>query len=1017
MEDRELSIESRGEKPHCSDRSPIPESLSAPRLWRSLDELAQTDEFREAMFREFPKAASEWDDSTSRRSFLKVMGASIALAGMAGCVRPTTEKIVPYIRQPEEMTPGKPLYFATASTFRGYARGILVESHEGRPTKIEGNPDHPASLGAADAITQGHVLDLYDPDRSQVVNYAGEVSNWNSFSRVIQAEFESRKNTGGQGIRLLTGTITSPTLAAQIDALIKTYPNLKWHQFEPVNKDNEKQGLQQAFGKIVQPIYHFDRAKIIVSLDDNFLADHPGSVRYARNFADGRRMRPKQDKKDMSRLYVAESSPSITGAVADERVRAKPSEILNIARGIESGNGTGEFVQHVVADLAKFPGETLIVAGESQPPEVHALAAALNSKLGNIGKAVEYVDSVEANPQIQTESLRQLIADMASGGVDVLIMIGGNPAYDAPTDFGFAEKLRTFSTTNGKRTIHLSSHYDETSFLCQWHLPLAHELEAWGDARAFDGTATIIQPLIAPLYQGRSPYELLTILLGAPNRGGYEIIRDYWAAVLPGNDFESRWDKWLNDGVIPDTQAKAVSVSLTADATKQTAQSISSGTEIIFRPDPQLWDGRYANNGWLMEVARPLTRLTWDNVALMSPKTAEMLGLIAPADYLSKPKATIVTLAINNQSVRAPIWLMPGHPDDCITVHLGFGRDRSGRVGGTQEFQPGFNAYTLRSSSAMWFASGLKVSSTGDEMVLACIQNHSSMNQEGRDLIHIRKLNGETKSEEKRTVSLTLYPPRPYHDDVRQGNKWGMVIDQNACIGCNACVVACQSENNIAVVGKEQVSRGREMQWLRIDTYYAGKSADDADGPYFQPMLCMHCENAPCEVVCPVGATTHDAEGLNNMVYNRCVGTRYCSNNCPYKVRHFNFFQFSNTDVEVLKMAANPNVTVRTRGVMEKCSYCVQRINATRIEAKKQFVNGQREFDAIHDGEVVTACQQSCPTQAIYFGNINDKDLSRDGKGSVVRELLEEEGNYTLLDEELQTRPRTSYLPRYINPA
>ncbi len=993
-------------------------------MWRSIDELADSPAFREAIAHEFPHGASEWDDEASRRTFLKIMGASIALAGINGCVKPTTEKIVPYVRQPEEMTPGKPLYFATAKTFRGFARGIVAESHEGRPTKIEGNDLHPASLGAADAITQAHTLNLYDPDRSQIVNKYGEVSNWNGFTQTIQGDLLAKQSSGGQGVRLLTGTVTSPTLNAQIEDFLRRYPNAKWHQYEPINSDNEKLGLTAAFGKAVQPIYHFDKAKVVVSLDSNFLTDLPGSVRYARDFVEGRRVLPRQGKHEMNRLYVIESSPTIAGAYADEKLRVKPSEMISIARDLLAGNGSKPILKKIAEDLEKNHGASIVIAGDSQPPEVHAIAAALNDKLGNVGKTVEYIEPVEFGypKDGQLASLKSLVDEMKQNTVDVLIILGGNPAYDAPVDFGFADALRIMSAAPAKRTVHMSLYYDETSFLCQWHLPLAHELEVWSDARAYDGTASIMQPLIAALYQGKSSHILLSILLGAPNRGGYEILREYWAAHYDGGDFDSAWTKWLNDGVIANTASKVTSVTLAANATAQTAQASAGGKEIIFRPDPLIWDGSYANNGWLMECPRPLTKLTWDNAAIMSPNTAKDYGYPSD-DYTSKPKVPVVEISVNNQPpIKAPVWILPGHPDDCVTVHFGFGRMRAGRIGGNLESQPGFDAYKLRTSGSMWSASNAAIKNADEEMMLACTQNHTLMEQHERNVLHIKPINpehGEHGEEEPRKVSLSLYPPYPYPDDVRKGNKWGMVIDQNACIGCNACVVACQAENNIPVVGKEEVSRGREMHWLRIDHYYTGENINEAEGPFFQPLACMHCENAPCEVVCPANATMHDQEGINNMVYNRCIGTRYCSNNCPYKVRHFNFFPYNDQWVssEVQKMVENPNVTVRSRGVMEKCSYCIQRISAARINAKKEFVNGIRPEDAIYDGEVVTACQQSCPTKAIYFGNLNDKDLSRNGAGSIVRLMAEEEGHYTLLDEELQTLPRTSYLPRYTNRA
>ena len=730
----------------AEDTAPI-ELRPKPAMWRSLDELANTPEFREGVQREFPVAASEWDDDASRRTFLKIMGASIALAGVGGCVKPTAEKIVPYVRQPEELIPGKPLYFATAATFRGFARGVVAESHEGRPTKIEGNPDHPASLGSADVRMQAHVLNLYDPDRSQIVNYAGEVSNWNQFTKTIQAVLDDKKSSGGQGIRLLTGTVTSPSLAAQIDSLIKQYPNVKWHQHEAINTDNEKLGLAQAFGlsngKFVNPIYKFDAAKIVVSLDSNFLMDLPGSVRYARDFMNARRVLPKQGKHEMNRLYVAECTPTIAGAYADERVRLKPSDLITLARDLLAGNGSSDFLKKLTKDLEANHGASLIIAGDSQPAEVHAIAAALNSKLGNVGKTIDYIPAVEIEyPETgQTESLRSLAADIKGGSVDVLIMIGGNPVYDAPVDFDFANVLKTMSTTLGKTTVHMSEYYDETSFNSQWHLPLAHELEAWGDARAYDGTASIMQPLIAPLYQGRSANLLLSIMLGSPNRGGLEILQDYWRNAMAA-DFDAQWNKWLNAGLIAGSASKPTSVTLAADATKQTAPSLAGGKEIIFRPDPFIWDGRYANNGWLMECPRPLTKLVWDNAAIMSPKTASEYGYPSN-DYTAKPKAPLVSISVAGQEpITAGVWVLPGHPDDSVTLHLGFGRKRTGRIGGDADNTPGFNAYALRTSGNLWSAPNAAIKDTGEEILLACTQNHALMDQNERNLLHVEPISG-----------------------------------------------------------------------------------------------------------------------------------------------------------------------------------------------------------------------------------------------------------------------------------
>jgi molybdopterin-containing oxidoreductase family iron-sulfur binding subunit len=987
------------------------------KLWRSLDELAGTPAFEEMLHREFPESASEWvGDGTSRRNFLKLMAASLALAGLASCTKKPEEKIVPYVRQPEELIPGKPLYFATAIHWGGYARGVLVESHEGRPTKIEGNPDHPASLGATDAITQAALLNLYDPDRSQTVTRNGEVSSWNTFTAAIDETLKEHAKDKGKGLRILTGAITSPTLASQMKTFFNKpqFANAIWHQYEPVGRDNNKAGAHLATGQDVAAVWQFDKAKVIVSLDANFLIDDPGSVRYARQFIDGRRVR--NDKREMNRLYVIESTPTLTGAMADHVRRVKPSQIETLARelynAVAGSPSTNEFVASAAKDLLANRGAGLVVAGEFQPPIVHALCHLINAQLGNVGKTMYFIDLVEASPVTKLDSLKTLVADMNAGEVKTLLILGGNPVYSSPADLDFESALKKVPLR-----IHHASHIDETSFLCHWHLPGTHELEMWSDARAYDGTACIIQPLIAPLYQGRSPHEVMAVFNGEYARTGYEIVREYWRPYAKSGEFDAWWEKVLNDGVVAGSTSIARNVAVNpkvaniGSAPPPTQPANEKSLEIVFRPDPSIRDGRHANNGWLQELPKPLTKLTWDNAALMSAKTAKDYGLIdvneAPGN---KIETSIVELNLEGRRVKAPAWILPGQPDGVITVHLGFGRFAPLlRVG----HDVGFNAYKLRTSDSPWHADGLAMSKTEETMAMACVQNHRMMdqNQGGteRDLIHVREIKAsdqeDKKAGEHRHVSLSIYPEHPYPESPEQGNKWGMVIDQNACIGCNACVVACVAENNIPVVGKEQVAKGREMHWLRIDTYFGGDEKTP-EGPYFQPLPCMHCENAPCEVVCPVNATVHNAEGLNEQVYNRCVGTRYCSNNCPYKVRHFNFLHYTKEISEnvggPLALMMNPNVTVRYRGVMEKCTYCVQRINNTRIEAKK-------ENRAIKDGEVVTACQQSCPTQAIYFGNLNDRSAQ-------VVKLANEPENYGLLDE-LQTKPRTTYLPRYLNKA
>ncbi len=980
--------------------------------WRSLDELADTPEFQELMHREYPRYTAVWERSIDRRQFLKILGASLALAGLTACGVGPAENIVPYVKQPEDFVPGKPLYYSSAWTLGGYATGILVESILGRPTKIEGNPDHPASLGAADIFAQASVLQLYDPDRSQVVTNNGQIATYSDFLKDLSKVTDSQKSSGGSGLRILTETITSPTLADQMANLAKTYPSAKWIQYEPATRDNTRAGTKMAFGDYAETVYHFDKADVILSLDADFLFSLPGSVRYAREFA-SRRVSPLQtgSSVSMNRLYVVESTPTITGAKADHRLPLRAGDIELFARQVAAGLGVqgivtgqmsagipGNWIPALVRDLQAHRGTSLVVAGESQPPIVHALAHAMNNALGNAGTTVTYTVPVEANPTDQMAALRGLASDLNDGKVDLLLMLGGNPVFTAPADLAFGNLLQ-----KARLRVHVSMYDDETSALSQWHIPESHYLEAWGDARAYDGTATILQPLIDPLYETKSILEVVAALNGSPDTPSHDLVQNYWKNQGKAGDFATFWREVLNSGVIPGTAAPSKAVTLATGWASQPppAQTPSpAGTrplEIIFRTDPSIYDGRFANNGWLQELPKPLTKLTWDNVALVSPATADHFGLSSeesPAGGFHGGNHTdVVELEYQGRTVRAPIWIMPGQPDDSITVWLGYGRTRAGHVGNGA----GFNAYALRTSSAPWFGSGLQMRSTGEQQLVASTQQHFLM--EGRGLVRSAGLadflkNPKFAQEGEQPSAPSLFPGFPYKDYA-----WGMAIDLNACIGCNACVVACQSENNIPVVGKDQVAAGREMHWLRIDRYFSG----NLDNPTtdFEPVPCMHCENAPCEVVCPVDATVHSSEGLNEMVYNRCVGTRYCSNNCPYKVRRFNFLQYSDYSTPTLKLQRNPDVTVRTRGVMEKCSYCVQRINRARITA-------QEENRTVRDGEILTACQATCPAQAIVFGNLNDPN-------SNVAKIKAGPRNYALLSE-LNTRPRTTYEAAVRNP-
>ncbi len=1073
-------------------------SLSTKKYWRSLDELADSPEFQEFVEREFPQQAEEWNDPFERRTFLKLMGASLALAGLSGCAFQPPEKIVPYVTQPEEEVPGKPLFFATASSLGGIATPLLARSNEGRPTKVEGNPDHPNSRNgdaadrgssATDIFSQASILSLYDPDRSQTPLYRDEARTWSTFVGEIRTALDEQRPKQGAGIRFLTETITSPTLAAQLKGILAEFPQAKWHQYEPANNDNARAGAVLAFAQPVNTIYDFSKADRILSLDADFLAAHPGTLKYARDFAARRRV--SENQKEMNRLYVVETTPTTTGASADHRWSVKPSQLETYARAFATrvqgqGNSSGNQtvvtetrleasngvqpskplywpdLQAIATDLQQHKGASIVIPGREASPVVHALAHAMNDALGNTGKTVFYTEPLEANPVDQRQSLQELVNDIDGGRVELLVIFGGNPVYNTPADLKLNQD-RMFKT---KLRVHLSQYRDETSELCHWQIPETHYLEAWSDTRTYDGTVTIVQPLIEPLYQNKSAHELLAVFTAKYDQKPYDIIREYWqgegqmavssrqkaegsdqqtvsssqqtaggnpqSAISNPQSFESWWRKCVHDGFIPGTALVPKSVSVNSgnfaqanaggtpalpvqqNATATAAPASNTQFEIVFRTDPTIYDGRFANNGWLQELSKPLTKLTWDNAALVSPNTARQLGL---EKTIGKKGGDIYvdTLKISYQgrtiSSAVPTWIMPGQPDGVITLHLGYGRKRAGRVGNDH----GFNAYDIRTAAEPWSSAGAQVEKGVGTYLLASTQLHFNLedpnfSKEPRDIFRQQTLeeylHGEHEGHQEKMPAKddTLYDPKLY-DYQNQGNglnyAWGMAIDLNNCIGCNGCTIACQSENNIPVVGKEQVVRSREMQWIRIDTYFQGDDASNPEGTHFMPVPCMHCENAPCEPVCPVHATVHSAEGLNDMVYNRCVGTKYCSNNCPYKVRRFNFFLYQDWETPTYQLMRNPEVSVRSRGVMEKCTYCVQRIQSAKITSE---IEGRK----VRDGEIVTACQAVCPTEAIVFGDINDPN-------SKVSKLKAEQRNYSLLGE-LNTIPRTTYLSALKNP-
>ncbi|HEV7744604.1 MAG TPA: TAT-variant-translocated molybdopterin oxidoreductase [Pyrinomonadaceae bacterium] len=1074
--------------------------MSGKSYWRSLEELADSPEFREFVEREYPQHAEEWHDPVERRTFLKLMGASMALAGLSGCAFQPAEKIVPNVKQSEDSVPGKALFFATASSLGGIATPLLARSNEGRPTKLEGNPDHPNSRNgdandrgssATDIFSQASVLSLYDPDRSQIPLFREESRTWSTFVGELRTALDEQRPKQGAGIRFLTETITSPTLAAQLKGILTEFPQAKWHQYEPVNNDNARAGAVLAFGQPVNTTYDFSKADRILSLDADFLSAHPGMLKYARDFAERRRRLTAiydqilDQSSLMNRLYVIETTPTTTGAAADHHWAVRPSELTTIAQMIANRVSSPtiyagqrqapiskepiganppedlvrsqpmlpDVIEALVDDLKLHQARSIVIAGREAPPPVHALAHAMNGALGNVGKTVFYMDSVEANSVDQRQSLQELLKDIDDGHVEMLLIVGGNPVYNTPADL----KLNQERMFKPKLRIHLSQYKDETSDLCHWHIPESHYLETWSDTRAYDGTVTIVQPLIEPLYQSKSAHELLAVFTPQYDKKPYEIIRDYWrsqqsavsnkqsaisnqqsarsqaqpagsstptSVAAPSNDFEIWWRKCVHDGFIPNTALPGKSVSVNAagvaaqnaGGTPAAPASIGSQAgefEIVFRTDPTIYDGRFANNGWLQELPKPLSKLTWDNAALVSPNTAKQLGI---TKTIGKKGGDIYvdTLKITHQgrtfTDMVPTWITPGQPDGVITIHLGYGRTHAGNTGNGH----GFNAYEIRTSDSPWSASGVQVEKGSGQALVAVTQLHflledRDFSKEDRDILRSQTLDEYLKG----TPAGESHDPAPddtlYHPELfdykNQGNgldyAWGMAIDLNNCIGCNACTIACQSENNIPVVGKEQVVRSREMHWIRVDTYFKGEDANKPEATNFMPVPCMHCENAPCEPVCPVHATVHSAEGLNDMVYNRCVGTKYCQNNCPYKVRRFNFFLYQDWEKPTYQLMRNPEVSIRSRGVMEKCTYCVQRIQGAKIQSE---IEGRK----VRDGEIVTACQAVCPTEAIVFGDINDPN-------SRVSKIKADRRDYSLLAE-LNTKPRTTYLTALRNP-
>jgi molybdopterin-containing oxidoreductase family iron-sulfur binding subunit len=991
-------------------------------MWRSLDDLAGDPAYRELVGREFPAYADEML-APSRRDFLRLMGASVALAGMTACRRWPEESIVPFAHLPEGYVPGATVRYATSFDLQGAATGLLVTSYDGRPIKIEGNPSHPQSLGATDPMSQATVLQLYDPDRSTEIverergkgsatRKRDELVSW------IEKQLAGFKAGGGAGLRVLAEPSSSPTLARLKAQFARAFPKAAWVEWDPLSRDAAREGAALAFGRPVRTHLALEKADVIAAFDADILSDDPAQLANARAWAARRRA----TDGTMNRLYAVEAAYSLTGGSADHRIAAQ-SALVPVAlgrlvaklleKGVSLPPGTeglrtvvGAFAEHpfddpriacLASDLIAARGRGVIVVGPRQPAAAHALAHAANAALGNAGGPVWYSEDPDPTRPSHRDALATLAREIGEGAVDMVVVLGGNPAYDAPADLDLGKKLASVPAT-----VRLGLYDDETSAVCRWHVPQAHYLEAWGDARGWDGTKSIVQPLIAPLYDGLSALELAAVLADDEHADGYALVRSTWGGTAPAADFESSWRRAVHDGVASGSRDLSVTPSFVAGWSDRIAKLVGGawlevGTmELLFTRGSGVHDGRFANLGWLAELPDSVTKLTWDNAALLNPEDAKSIGVKASGD--------LVTVETSGTGLVLPAFVVPGQAKGTVAVALGWGRTIAGRVG----TRIGVDVNALRHHDALWRTTA-RVTRAGGHASLATTQDHHIVDTLGKREEAVRA------EELVRTGDLALFKAHPAfakemvhlpedaplwkpHD--YPGHKWAMAIDLTACTGCAACTIACQAENNIPVVGKAEVRNGREMHWIRVDRYFEGEPGNARLA--FQPMACHHCENAPCEQVCPVAATVHDHEGLNVMVYNRCVGTRYCSNNCPYKVRRFNWFNNHKNESAVQVMVYNPEVTVRSRGVMEKCTYCVQRIETVKIAAK----NDRRE---ITDGEIVPACAQVCPTEAIAFGDLNDR-------GSRVAALHADPRCYGVL-EDVNTKPRTRYLARLRNPA
>ncbi len=1021
---------------HSGMGSSTPTGIAGKAYWRSLDELADTVEFREFVEKTLPGHHQELlrtGGGIDRRRFLQLMAASLGLAGMgtAGCRRPEAH-ILPYTKAPEEVIPGLPVYYATSLPRPGGGFPVLVESHEGRPTKIEGNPLHPITRGTTDAWAQASILDLYDPDRSKTILDKGAESDWDRFVARLEPIVDSHKNDRGRGLHILSGDLRSPTIDRLRRELLKIMPEMKWHVYEPIGKENVAAGGAIAFGNRTTPTYRIDKADVILTLDCDLIGLEDDGVRHQRGFAAKRRVEKPGDS--MNRLYTIEPKYTTTGGMADHRLRMPASHIAAYALALageilkRTGGDAGKdlvaaaaeskakveidraWIEAVAADLLAHRGGSVVVAGRRQPPVVHALAHAINDALGAAGSTVVY----HKEDAGESGSIQDLAHAIMNKSVKTLIVLGSNPVYDAPADLGFGDLLRGV-----EHTIHWGMHVDETARACAHHVNAAHSLESWGDVRDGEGVLAI-QPLIDPLFGGKSAIELLAAVLGLKKKTPYEIVRETFKEFALEGDYETSWKRFLHEGRIDKERAElknpSVNIKAVVDALKASPPRVDvseTNLELTFDRDAKVDDGRYANNGWMQEAPDPITKITWDNAATIGPATARKLGV---------ETGDVIELAVSGLEVEIVALVLPGQADGSIAVPLGYGRTQAGKIGSGV----GFNTYKIRTSANPDFVRGVKVRKTGERYELALTQDHSRM--EGRDIVREIDFLDYRNGESSASASDSASEHRKHeHPDIQERPEfpgeyqWGMAIDLNTCLGCNACTIACQSENNVPIVGKGEVIRGREMHWIRNDRYFSGD--EDDPGMVHQPVACVHCENAPCEAVCPVNAAVHSDEGLNLQVYNRCVGTRYCANNCPYKVRRFNFFNYNERPLdelrlgplaakgtpETLKMRMNPDVTVRIRGVMEKCTYCVQRIERGKIGVRTAA--GDSSDLKIPDGTIVPACAQACPSEAIVFGDTSDPT-------SRVSRIKKQSRDYELLGE-LNTKPRTTYQARLknLNPA